>query len=193
VEGALEERYRLVARAYEGDAVAAEAILSDPRMPESIKAVLRDGGVRARVHRSLLERASLFEHQLRSGPQGRDQLMQDADLPATLRSQLANIPDRAFADPQVIASVARLFREALLAKEDEIAAATVRRSLDTVRAAMSVYAAQLIERIQRGMKVAFAAAIAHMLERALWIVLAAVLIVVFIPELPLRSRATSSD
>ena len=118
-------------------------------------------------------------------------MMQDPELPATLRSQLANIPDRAFGDPQVMAGVARLFREALLAKEDEIAAATAERSLQTVRAAMSVYAAQLAERVQRGVKVAFATAIAHMLERALWIVLAAVLIVLFIPELPLRSRVTS--
>jgi MFS family permease len=193
VERALDERYVLIARAYEGDAAAVEEILSDPRMPEPIKASLRDGGVRARVHRSLLERASIFEHQLRSGPEGRDRLMQDAALPATLRSQLANIPPRAFADPELMAGVARLFREALLAKEEEIAAATVRSSLQTVRAAMSVYATQLVERIQRGVKVAFAEAIAHMLERALWIVLAALLVVLFIPELPLRSRAASSD
>ena len=106
--------------------------------------------------------------------------------------QLANIPPRAFTDPELMAGVARLFREALLAKEEEIAAATVQRTLQTVRAAMSVYATQLAERIQRGVKVAFAAAIAHMLERALWIVLLAVLIVAFIPELPLRSRATAA-
>ena len=89
-----------------------------------------------------------------------------------------------------MANVARPFREALLSKEGEIATATVQRSLQTVRAAMSVYATELVERIQRGVKVAFAAAIAHMLERALWIVLVAVLIVAFIPELPLRSRTS---
>jgi hypothetical protein len=192
VERALDERYLLIARAYDGETAAVEEILNDPRMPEPIKASLREGGVRARVHRSLLERASLFEHQLRSGPEGRDRLMQDANLPATLRSQLANIPPRAFADPESMANVARLFREALLSKEGEIATATVQRYLQTVRAAMSAYATELVERIQRGVKVAFAAAIAHMLERALWIVLVAVLIVAFIPELPLRSRATSS-
>jgi hypothetical protein len=38
------------------------------------------------------------------------------------------------------------------------------------------------------MKVAFATSIAHMLERALWIVGLAVTIVFFIPEVPLRSR-----
>jgi EmrB/QacA subfamily drug resistance transporter len=188
VERALAGRYQVIARAYEGDAAAIAEILGDPRMPEPIKASVRDGGVRGRVHRGLLERASHFEHQLRSGPEGRDRLMQDADLPATLRAQLANIPPRAFADPQLMAGVARLFREALLAKEDEIAAATVRRSLESVRAAMSGYATQLVERVQRGVKVAFATAIAQMLERAVWIVLAAAMIVLFIPELPLRTR-----
>ncbi|MGH8239172.1 MAG: hypothetical protein ACREXP_19430, partial [Steroidobacteraceae bacterium] len=53
-----------------------------------------------------------------------------------------------------------------------------------------IYGRQLVERIQRGMKVAFATSIVHMLERALWIVGLAVAIVLFIPEVPLRSRAT---
>ena len=35
---------------------------------------------------------------------------------------------------------------------------------------MSIYGNQLVERIQRGVKVAFAASITQMLERALWIV-----------------------
>ena len=35
---------------------------------------------------------------------------------------------------------------------------------------MSIYGKQLVERIQRGVKVAFATSIVHMLERALWIV-----------------------
>jgi hypothetical protein len=55
---------------------------------------------------------------------------------------------------------------------------------------MSIYGNQLVERIQRGVKVAFATAITHMLERSLWIVGLAVLIVLFVPELPLRSRTT---
>jgi MFS family permease len=186
---ALEERYQLIARAFEGDADAIAEIARDPRMPERIKASLRDGGVRGRVHRQLLERVSLLEHELRTGPEGRDRLMQDPELPPTLKEQLANIPGRAFGDRQLMTGVARLFREALLAKENEIAAAAMQRSLHTVRVAMTAYADQLVGQIQRGMKIAFAAAIVQMLERALWIVVAAVLLVMFIPELPLRTRA----
>jgi hypothetical protein len=98
---------------------------------------------------------------------------------------------RAFGDPQLMTGVAALFRHALFSKEDAIAAAAVQRSLQNVRAAMTVYANQLVAQTERGIKVAFATAIAHMLERALWIVVAAVLIVMFIPEIPLRSRGDS--
>jgi hypothetical protein len=106
-----------------------------------------------------------------------------------VKQQLADIPLRALREPELIAGVARLFRDAILAKEDALVATTVQQSLLTVRAAMSIYGKQLVERIQRGVKVAFATSIAHMLERALWIVGLAVLIVFFIPEVPLRSRA----
>ena len=89
----------------------------------------------------------------------------------------------------MIAGVANLFRQAILAKEDALVATTVQQSLLTVRAAMSIYGKQLVARIQRGMKVAFATSIVQMMKRALWIVGLAVVVVLFIPEVPLRSRA----
>lgn len=69
----------------------------------------------------------------------------------------------------------------------------IEQSLLMVRAGMNAYAAELVERIQRGMKVAFATSIVHMLERALWIIGLAVLIVLFIPEVPLRSRGGTAE
>jgi hypothetical protein len=42
-------------------------------------------------------------------------------------------------------------------------------------------------------KVAFAGAIALMLQRAVWIVGLALLVVLFIPELPLRAKAHSDS
>jgi MFS family permease len=188
VTQAMDDRYEIIERAYGGDEAAIEAIAGDPRMPEAIKGAVRDGGVRGRVHRQLIERAELIELELQTGERGRDRLMQDPELPPGLREQLANIPVRAFDDPQLMTGVAALFRDALFSKEDAIAAAAVQRSLQNVRAAMTVYANQLVPQIERGMKVAFATAIVHMLERALWIVVAAVLIVMFIPEIPLRTR-----
>src|SRR5262249_40131896 len=126
---------------------------------------------------------------LQSGEEGRERLLQDPELPAGLKQQLAGIPVRALREPELVASVTKLFSDAILAKEDTLVAATVQQSLLAVRAAMLLYVKQQIERIQRGMKVAFATSIAHMLERALWIVGLALTVVLFIPEVPLRSRA----
>jgi EmrB/QacA subfamily drug resistance transporter len=68
-------------------------------------------------------------------------------------------------------------------------AATRDTSLELAHAAMSDCSTRLVERIQDGMKQAFSASISRMLGSALWIVIVGVLIVLFIPELPLRSGA----
>jgi hypothetical protein len=187
VEGVLEERFAVIERAYHEDAAAVSEIVGDPRMPEQIKTALRDGGVRGRIHRQLVQRADTVESELKSGELGRERLLQDPELPAGVKQQLAAIPLRALRDPELVAGVAKLFREAILAKEDALVALTVQQSLLAVRTAMSIYGKQLVQRVQRGMKVAFATSIVHMLERALWIVGLAVVIVLFIPEVPLRS------
>jgi EmrB/QacA subfamily drug resistance transporter len=190
VERTLEERFVVIERAYHEDAAAVAEIVGDPRMPEQIKAALRDGGVRGRIHRQLVQRAATVESELKTGEAGRDHLLQDRELPASVKQHLADIPLRALREPELLAGIAKLFRDAILAREDAIVATTVQQSLLTVRTAMTLYGKQLVERIQRGMKVAFATSIVHMLERALWIVGLAVAIVLFIPEVPLRSRAT---
>jgi EmrB/QacA subfamily drug resistance transporter len=61
------------------------------------------------------------------------------------------------------------------------------QSLAVARTALSAYSSQLVVRIQNGTKQAFSASITQMLSSALWIVITGVLIVLFIPELPLRS------
>jgi hypothetical protein len=66
---------------------------------------------------------------------------------------------------------------------------TAEQQLELARAALPVYSDQLVERIQYGTKQAFSASITQMLGSSLWIVIAGVLIVLFIPELPLRSGA----
>jgi EmrB/QacA subfamily drug resistance transporter len=190
VDETIDQRFAVIERAYREDAAAVDEIVGDPRMPEQIKAALRDGGVRGRIHRQLVQRADTVESELKTGEEGRERLLQDPDLPAGVKKQLADIPVRALREPELLAGVARLFREAILSKEDVLVAMTVQQSLMQVRAALSIYGNQLVERIRRGVKVAFATSITHMLERSLWIVGLAVVIVLFVPELPLRSRTT---
>jgi EmrB/QacA subfamily drug resistance transporter len=192
VDAALEDRFKVLERAYHEDPQAVAEILGDPRIPEQIKAALRDGGVRARIHRQLTQRVATIENELESGEDGRERLLHDPELPAGVKRQLADIPVRALREPELTASVTKLFADAIRAKEDKLVAVSVQQSLLTVHAAMSIYGKQLVERIQRGMKVAFATSIVHMLERALWIVGLAVAVVLFIPEVPLRSRAAAA-
>ena len=64
VDSTLEERFAVIERAYHEDAAAVAEIVGDPRMPEQIKAALRDGGVRGRVHRQLVQRADTVESEL---------------------------------------------------------------------------------------------------------------------------------
>lgn len=188
VDQVLNDRYRVIERAYAEDPAAVAAVLADTRLPESIKALLRDGGIRAQIKAQLIERADAVVAELKSGPAGRDRLLRDPNLSAPMKRQLANIPSRAWQEPQVIAGVASLFRNSLLATEDGLVAKRAQRALQAIRNGMSWYSAKLVRDIHRGMKQAFAAAIVHMMERALWIVALAVLVVLFIPELPLRSK-----
>lgn len=188
VERVLDERYRVIERAYNEDPQAVAEVLGDARLPESIKAPLRDGGIRKQIKVELTERTDAIVAELKSGQAGRDRLLQNPTLPAPLKQQLANIPSRAWNEPPLIANVAALFRDSLLATEDAIVARRAQQALQAVKAGMAMYAAQLVRDIHRGMKVAFATGIAQMLEKALWIVALAVLVTLFIPELPLRSK-----
>ncbi len=193
VDAALEERYQVVERAYHGEAAAAAEIIGDPRMLEQIKQPLREGGIEGRVHRELQRTADHLEAELEAGKAGRDRLLADQGLSQTLRVQLADIPDRAFKDPEYVARMAGLFRESIMAQEPARITLDTERSLARIKAGLEVYAQQLVARIQTGIKAAFSTSITAMLGRALWIVLLGVLIIFFIPEVPLRTRAAAAD
>jgi hypothetical protein len=193
VNTVLNERYQVIERAYHEDPNAVEEVLSDSRLPETIKAPLRDGGFRAKTKDELMERTDGLVAELKSGEAGRDRLLQDPSLPATLKQQLANIPSRAWNEPEVITGVAALFRDSLLSTEEAVVAHRAERALAAVRAGMAAYSTKLVDNVHRGVRVAFAASISHMLERALWIVALALLVVLFVPELPLRSKAQTNE
>jgi EmrB/QacA subfamily drug resistance transporter len=193
VNAVLNERYQLIERAYHEDPEAVAAVLGDSRLPEVIKAPLRDGGIRTLTNDELTVRTEALVAELKSGEDGRDRLLQDPELSTPLKRQLANIPSRAWSDPQVITGVATLFRDSLLATENALVAQRADRALAKVKAGMTKYADKLVNDVHRGVRLAFAESISHMLQRALWIVGLALLVVLFIPELPLRSKAQANE
>ncbi|HEY6642213.1 MDR family MFS transporter [Povalibacter sp.] len=188
VDRALQERYLVIERAYTGDSAAVDEVLGDPQLPESLKGALRDGGIRARVHERLESQADHVAARLLDGKAGRDALLADDDLPASLKTHLANLPERALGSADAMQGVIPLFRASILAQEDAQVDAAIRQALATVRTAVAAYSTTLVAQIRDGTKEAFSLSITDMFSRALWIVVLGVLIMAFIPELPLRSR-----
>ncbi|HKE93492.1 MAG TPA: MDR family MFS transporter [Povalibacter sp.] len=193
VDEAIMQRSAVIERAFHEDPAAVEEVLSDPRLPEEIKAPLRDGGIRGRVQRLLVERADRVEAGLRDGEAGIEALRQDTDLSPTLRQHLANVPPRAMRDEELTNSVVALFRTSILAQEDAMVAADTAKSLQAAQSTMHSYGVQLVEQIKRGMKETFAASITHMLTYAAWIVGFGVLLILLIPDLPLRARHVEKE
>jgi EmrB/QacA subfamily drug resistance transporter len=192
VDEALNGRFAVIERAYQGDEAALAEVLADTRLPEPVKAPLRDGGFRTRIHDQLEMRADSVEQELRSGEQGRDRLLQDPMLAASVKEQLANVPARALRDPEVVSTVVRLFRDSIMAKENAMVASATNAALEQLRKMMSVYAEGLTKQIEKGTKEAFAISISQMLSRALWIVIVGVLLILLIPEIPMRSLAAKA-
>jgi EmrB/QacA subfamily drug resistance transporter len=190
IEQVMSGQSRLIEQAYRGDAQAAADVLAETRIPEEVKAPLRDGGIRARIHHDLTQRGDRIAAALERGSEGIGELLEDPELPETLKRQLQRVPARALRDDELTHGVASLFREALLAHEDEQVTAATQQALQTAQTAMQRYSEQLIGDTERGMKLAFAASISDMLSRALWIVAIGAFIILLIPELPLRSRQT---
>jgi EmrB/QacA subfamily drug resistance transporter len=172
VDSTLKERFEVIERAYEEDPQAVAEILADPRMPA--------------------ESVDTLERELKKGPAGRDRLLQDPRFSAMVKEQFANIPVRAFSDPELMASVSGLFRQTILAQENALVAAEIAKSLQTVHAAMASYSKQLTERVGKGIKESFAISIAQMMQRSLWIVFLGVFVILFIPELPLRTQPAAA-
>ena len=183
----------MVERAYRGEPAAAREVLEDPRMLEQVKTPLRDGGIAAGIYRELQQQADHVATELQAGNAGRQRLLAEAALSPRLREQLAALPARALRDPEAATRVSELLRESLMAQAPARVTETTEHTLARIRLGLQGYAGQLATQVHDGIKMAFAAAIASMLAKALWIVALGVLIILFIPELPLRSRGAVSE
>jgi EmrB/QacA subfamily drug resistance transporter len=186
VDAALEERFAVVERAYRGDDTARAEVLADTRMPDVVKQPLRDDSIRSRIHEQLEAQADEIEAQLRNGEDGRNRLLRDPTLGDSFKEQLANVPTRALRDPEVLDTLVGLFRGSIMAKETAAVQAATTEVLERLHKAMRAYGQQLAKQIETGTKEALAVSIAQMMSRALWIVIAGAVLILFIPEIPMR-------
>jgi EmrB/QacA subfamily drug resistance transporter len=187
VDAALEARFGVIERAYRGDDAAREEILADTRMPEAVKQPLRDDTIRMRIHERLVAQADEVEAALRTGEDGRKRLLQDQSFADEFKEQLANVPARALRDPEALDTVVGLFRGSIMAKEAAYVQDATTEALDRIHKTMQMYGAQLAKQIETGTKEAIGVSIAQMMSRALWIVIVGAILILFIPEIPMRT------
>jgi hypothetical protein len=84
-------------------------------------------------------------------------------------------------------TVVRLFRGSIMATETAMVEIATTEMLEGLREGMSDYGDALVTRIESGTRQAFATSIADMLSRALWIVVLGVVLIAFVPEIPMRT------
>ncbi len=188
VDSAMTERYALIDRAYRGDRLAVVALLADPQLAPAIQADLEAGGLQPGIHVQLESLAATIERGLAGGEKGVTALLAHQDIPADLRTELANIPTRALQDPASLEGIAARYRETISGNEARLVAAAITARLADIRTQLTTEGQELAARIDRGTKESFAHSIAATFMGCIGIVLFAFLVVLFVPELPLRAR-----
>lgn len=128
--------------------------------------------IRRQVAAALDARFALIERALRGDAEARRDILADPRLPEEVKAPLRLGEQFAFGSE---------------AKASGTNRTPGGEALQRVRRALDAYGEQLAERLERGTKQAFADSISQMLRRALWIVVVGVLLIAFVPELPLRT------
>jgi hypothetical protein len=182
-----------IEQAYRGDAVALQAVLLDKELPAEVRDELEAGGVQPAIHARLEALAAVVRRQLQGGEAGRAALLADPTVPDGLKAQFAALPQRALADRQAMASLSTRYRETILAQEPALVSATIATRVTGVRSAMEVASEDLVERTRRGTKAAFAHSVASTLAAAIWLIVLGLLIMMLIPEIPLRTRSLMDE
>jgi hypothetical protein len=146
--------------------------------------------IRGDVEAAMLVRYHLVERAYQGDPAAVAQVLADEQFPESVKTPLRSGGVRTQVHADLLSRAAAMpadSREPFMRQEDSVVAETTGRSLMLVQAAMSDDSGHLVQAIQYGTKQAFSTSITQMLGNALWIVIVGVVIVLFIPELPLRS------
>ncbi len=185
IDEAMKAQYTQIEKALNGDAAAQQAIKSNPQLPNELK-TLATGGLKAQVHQKLTAQASSIGDILITGEKGRNVLVQSAETPATLKTQLKAIPAQAFATPQASAAVATKVQQGILAQEPAVYQQAKTQALAQIKTQFDTQAKTLGEKVNTGMKQGFTASMVGVFRNAIWFAVAGFLISLFVPVVTLR-------
>jgi hypothetical protein len=192
IDKALAEQYTLLERAFNGDEAAVKQVMADQALPDQLKSLLKDGGVRGKAHVIQETRARDVADGLKRGEAGRAALL-ESSLPAALKDQIRAIPADDLKGVAKSAAVAEHFREMILADEKAEADKSVAAVLAFIKPAMQKQGDELADTIEKGVKEGFSVSITALFGTALWIILVAFVTTFFIPVLPLRHTTPAED
>jgi len=188
LKATFDKQYTSLEQALNGNAAAGEALLANAQVPETLKALVRDGGLRGKVHAQLTAEASQISAALTQGESGRQALLNKASTPAALKTQLRQLPAAALATPQAAGQTARQLSTALLAQEPQLVQQVTTQTLANIRTGLDQQAQKLGQQITAGMKNGFTASITKMMLTSIGIIALGFLLILQIPLVPLRSR-----
>ncbi|HEX2863071.1 MAG TPA: DHA2 family efflux MFS transporter permease subunit [Deinococcales bacterium] len=188
IQASFDARYNLWARGVNGDPAAGAQLLADPKTPATVKALVKAGGVPNRVHQMLERRYAPIKAAIASGSKpALDAAASEASLPANLSDALARVTPAALASPATQAQLQASVEQAIQSQTPRVAAQSAKMFLDPMRAALNQQAARLTAQVNDGVKQALSDSIVKMFSYSVFMVLAGLVVIAFIPEVILRN------
>ena len=196
-----DEQRALITKALrDNDPAAVQALLANPQTPAQLRETLQAGGIAAAVDAQLDAQKKAIEGALRSGkPEAVQNLLNDPRTPQQLRDSLKQIPPQALADPKAVDAIIARIDAGIDAQKPELvkratdqAMAQVNSALDSAEAKALAEGAEIGREINTGLKRAFTDSVTVIYRYALPLVLLAFIVMLFVPEMPLRSSNRSS-
>ncbi len=194
-----QQRTLLTAALQSNDPQAQAALLNNTQTPPQIRELLQAGGVEATVQKQIDQQVATIEAALRSGdPAALARLTQNPQMPDALKQRLEQLPPEATRDPAAVDTVMQQIEAGLAEQQPAIVAQARAAALDQALAGLDEAQAGALERgrtlgteITAALRQSFATSITRIYLYAIWLVAAALLLVVFgLPELPLRKTNT---
>lgn len=178
----------------DNDQTATRTLLANPRTPDQLRELLQAGGIAAMVNTQLDATKTTIAAALRSGdPTALKQLLNDARTPQQLKDRLSNLPPETLRNPQAIEAIITQItaalesqRPTLVAQATDQALSQMNTALESAEASARTQGQQLGAEIEVGIKQAFTTSVTQIYNYTLPVVLFAIIVMLFVPELPLR-------
>lgn len=195
-----QQRTLLTAALQNDDPQAQATLLNNVQTPQELRTLLQNGGISGAVQAQLDQQYAAIETALKSGdPRALDALKNTPQTPEALRQRLGQIPPQALNDPRAVDAILQQIKAgleqqkpAIVAQAREQAVTQALAGLDTAQATAQTQGQTIAAEITAALKQSFATSITSIYLYAIWLIVAALLLIIgWLPEVPLRKTNRS--